>query len=143
VFQFNLEKYVLIYWERGLSNLNYIRNITNERKNKIPEIFNHQHWYVDEVIKATGFAPFYENTFHGETNYIPDRMFFNYKNRQQALNRISCGISWSHVDYSKIVFKDFDYVNANDSDLITFMNERYDRRLKFEAKINQKSFYFN
>jgi len=142
-FQFNLRRYILIYWDRGFSHLSYIRNIISNKKDKTPEIFSSSHWYKTEAMESSGFAPFYEYIFNGYTNYIPDRIFFNYQNRQQALNRIHCGIQSMGHNYNDLVFKDFDYVNASDSELIKFMNDRFRRRLKFEQKINAKSYYNN
>lgn len=135
-FQFNLKEYVLLYWSRGFSQLNYFRNITRNIENKTPQIFLDKHWAKQEAMKISGYYPFYEHCYgNGETNYIPDRLFFNYPNRKLALERVICGIQNTNGDYKESVFENTDYVSMTDNELVKFMNDRFIKRIKFENLI--------
>lgn len=132
-FQFNLKRYELIGWFRGDSGLNIFRHITRDKDNSAPAWAYISHWENQEAMESIGYAPFYEHCYGKyECNYIPDRLFFNYANREEAIKRVFCGVIGT---YNRKInpFVDFDYVNATDRELVRFMNDRFKKRLKYET----------
>ena len=141
-FQFNLKNYMLFFGARGwLSDLDMFRMITRNFDNEAPDYFWEQHYQNIEAMRSLGYAPFYEYCFNKQINYIPDQIFFNYPNRAEALKRVEAGTDgW---DIKKDIFKNFDYVNATDKDLLMFMNDRFRNRLRYEQFKNSHSYIFN
>jgi len=88
-----------------------------------------------EAFEYSGYYPFYECCFtsgnhHSIENYIPDKIFFNFEDRNKALNAIM-----SYDYFHNPTFDNVDYVNMTDIELIKFMNDRFIKRIKFENLI--------
>lgn len=140
-FQFNLKNYMYIYGEDWDSSLTTFRSVTYGYFNDAPSIFYVKDFRNRDAMKESGFAPLYEKCFGKECNFIPDRLFFNHPNRQLALNRICAGIPGS-LNIKDDIFKNFDYVNASDKELLKFMNDRFQKRMKYESYIQKHHHYF-
>jgi hypothetical protein len=141
-FQFNLKNYLLLLWLGGFSPLSYYRNLVYNLRNDFPDSFGAHHYKRMDGMEATGWAPFWEHCYgRGETNYIPDELFFNVSNRKLALERVICGPYDGSYQLKDIVFNGFDFINADDHDLISFMNDRFQRRIKYEQYLNTNHYY--
>jgi hypothetical protein len=105
------------------------------RKQKINELKNYPHFYKDSCNRFNNFKyykPIFEYNFISKESHrysiktiVNDSIFFNFENRELALNRID--------KKSKDFLLNIGYLKMNDTDLITFMS----KRLIEKSKINQ------
>lgn len=133
-FNFNLQDYMCVIprWESAYQVIGWITGW--ELSNKYPLYMGEyrRRWRCRNEHERADFFPLFEQCFvsgNGSTisNFIPDELFFNFENREMALR---------NLDFeSRQVFKDFDYINATDKQIIKFMNDRFKKRLHFEQLI--------
>jgi hypothetical protein len=142
-FQFNLYEY-LCFIESYVSAYHTVGNILrydgcggmlyNER----PVFTEKESRISRDLFQKSGYYPFYECCFatgnhYTIENYIPDKLFFNFKDRKKAIE----GITTYHCGrfFHNPTFDNIDYVNMTDHEVIKFMNERMDKRIEFEKLI--------
>lgn len=133
-FQFNLNKYCCFcdVWDSGFSNVQYL---LYNKLNKYPKHVRETHYKINEAINETGYFPLEEICFvagNGKRikNYIPDKIFFSYPDKQVALDRITY--------YSQKAFKGVNYASMNDMEVLGFVNDRLNRRIKLEQIIKRE-----
>lgn len=138
-FQFNLQKYYLIHF--GIrSSYEHVSDVVygfrHSIANHTPAWFsktNNGPSYDKWASKLSGFYPLYETCFTSANNaciinYLPDRVFFNYSNRHDAIERIACNDARNH-------FISIGYESMDDKQLRHYMNERFEARIRFEKMI--------
>lgn len=132
-YQIHLLKYLFISLEsRKIAG--YDIKLYLNKKNKWPEFYykNIPGYIIEEAFELSGYYPFFERCNHRDINYIPDRYFFNFPNREKAIER--CNISCCYIGgiIKNPTFDNIDYVNMTDIELVKFMNDRFKKRIKFE-----------
>lgn len=137
-FSFNFKYYYCFcnIYDRPSSIVNSI--ICREQNEDIPEHAFDTSYFIIDAMNTSGYYPLIEQCFSTShsviRNYLTDKFFFNYPNRKHALDNLAY--------ISKKIFEDVDYVNMNDYDLLNFMNERFDKRIKFERLIKHPPFKY-
>mgnify|MGYP001052342579 CR=1 FL=1 len=126
--QINLLKYKVDYGDAW----HYKNSL---RKEKIDKLKNYPDFNQDHSNRFNNFKyykPIFEYNFISKESHrysiktiVNDSIFFNFENRELALNRID--------EKSKDFLLNIGYLKMNDTDLITFMS----KRLIEKSKINQ------
>lgn len=141
-FQFNLNRYCC-FRKSYLSAYEEVYRFTGTQFNKAPEYCFVRG--IRDMCEISGYYLFWERCFssgnaHTIYNYIPDRMFFNYKDRKHAVERIFAMYSDGNY-YHNPTFDNIDYINMDDNDLVSFMNDRFKKRLLFEKLLHKRPVY--
>lgn len=143
-FQFNLNKYCCFIGTYS-SKYNEVGYIIGNNFNEAPEYLlsssrdRLRYYYNIDFETETGYWPFVELCFASDNgyaiqNYISDKIFFNYPDRNKAL---------AGIVYGDKIFAGIDYVNMSDRELVSFMTDRLNRRMKYEQLVsNHKNYYY-
>jgi hypothetical protein len=144
-FQFNLKRYLLIRYDNYQSSYQYISGLLSELHNQVPDYFHYLHYRITDAMETAEFAPFHEVCFMSGNrqttvdNYIPDLIFFNYKDKNKALNRIK---SRRNIANNYLVKRDYKSIN-NDHELLQLLNNRFSNQVKFEQFIENHKYLIN
>jgi hypothetical protein len=105
------------------------------RKQKINELKNYPHFYKDNSNLFNNFKyykPIFEYNFISKESHrysiktiVNDSVFFNFENKEIALNRIDKN--------SKDFLLNIGYLEMSDTDLITFMSKRLIEKSKIKT----------
>jgi len=134
-FQFNLRRYLLICAKEYSSTYQFIGGLLRGLYNPAPAYIREFNYRITDAMKTAGYAPFEERCFMSgnnqscHINYIPDSIFFNYKDKATAMQRV-----FSRASIANEFLVQWDYLNIHDDiNMVSLMNKRFSNRIKFES----------